>query len=186
MLRGHTAPVSSCTFNSLGTRLATASRDRSVKIWDVVEVSFNPEDPKPVQVLNDCHADWITDCKWSNIGDFLVTSSNDFNLKVWDLKTGTEKFKMTGHMAAINHVAYNTGCVMSTCTDGSVKVWSHKGEEITTLYGHSQRVNGCDMSVKLTGQVEDGELQYRNIYVQKLCQITYSKTGIGTKMMCIK
>ena len=140
-----------------------------------MEVSFNPEDPKPVQVLNDCHADWITDCKWSNIGDFLVTSSNDFNLKVWDLKTGTEKFKMTGHMAAINHVAYNTGCVMSTCTDGSVKVWSHKGEEITTLYGHSQRVNGCDMSVKLTGQVEDGELEYWNIYVQKLSYIAYIK-----------
>ena len=48
---------------------------------------------------------------------------------------------------------------MSTCTDGSTKVWSHKGEEITTLYGHSQRVNGCDMSVKLSGQPEeDGEL----------------------------
>ena len=50
---------------------------------------------------------------------------------------------------------------MSTCTDGSTKVWSHKGEEITTLYGHSQRVNGCDMSVKLSGQTEeDGEFFY--------------------------
>ena len=54
---------------------------------------------------------------------------------------------------------------MSTCTDGSTKVWSHKGEEITTLYGHSQRVNGCDMSVKLSGQTEeDGELHVFYIF----------------------
>ena len=50
---------------------------------------------------------------------------------------------------------FQSGCVTSTCTDGSVKVWSHKGEEITTLYGHTQRVNGCDMSVKMSGQTEE-------------------------------
>lgn len=154
-LEGHTAPVTSCAFNIIGTRIATASRDRSVRIWDAIEAGLVAEDIQPKQILYDCHADWISDCKWSNVGDFLVTSSNDFNLKVWDTKTGTEKYKLTGHMAAINHIAYNSGCVLSTCTDGSAKMWSHRGEEITTLYGHSQRVNGCDMSVKLAGQIDE-------------------------------
>lgn len=41
------------------------------------------------------------------------------------------------------------GCVVSGCSDGSVKVWSHKGTEITTLQGHTQRVNGCHVLVKV-------------------------------------
>ena len=45
---------------------------QSIRIWDIFEVTMNPEDPQPKQILQDCHADWITDCKWSNIGDFLV------------------------------------------------------------------------------------------------------------------
>ena len=49
------------------------------------------------------------------------------------------------------------GCVVSTCADGSVKMWSHRGVEITTLYGHTQRANGCDISVKLVDE-KQGEL----------------------------
>ena len=40
------------------------------------------------------------------------------------------------------------GCVVSGASDGQVKVWSHRGIEITTLHGHTQRVNGCDVFVK--------------------------------------
>jgi WD40 repeat protein len=50
---------------------------------------------------------------------------------------------------------FQYGCVVSCCSDGSVKVWSHKGTEITTLYGHTQRVNNCDMVVKVTKNTEE-------------------------------
>ena len=35
-----------------------------------------------------------------------MTASNDFNLKVWNVKTGSEKIKLTGHLSAVNKVAY--------------------------------------------------------------------------------
>lgn len=31
----------------------------------------------------------------------------DFNLKIWDVKTGEEKFKLTGHMASITSLGYS-------------------------------------------------------------------------------
>ena len=40
------------------------------------------------------------------------------------------------------------GCVVSGSSDGQLKVWSHRGTEITTLYGHTQCVNDCDVYVK--------------------------------------
>lgn len=49
------------------------------------------------------------------------------------------------------------GCVVSTCSDGSVKTWSHRGVEITTLYGHTQRANGCDIAVKLVEDSLEGK-----------------------------
>ena len=39
-------------------------------------------------------------------GQFQVTGSVDFNLKIWDIKSGEEKFKLTGHMASITSVRY--------------------------------------------------------------------------------
>ncbi|XP_052772400.1 telomerase protein component 1-like [Mya arenaria] len=170
----HTGPVTSCTFNkeTKATRMATASRDMSVRIWDILDVCLS-DSPTPLHIIHQCHNDWVTDCKWSNTGDVIITAANDFNIKVWDVsKIGNspgetqkdstsinvckEKFCLTGHTSAINHIAYSYGCVVSTCADGSVKVWSHKGIEITTLYGHMQRANGCDISVKLVeGEAEE-------------------------------
>ncbi|XP_012935535.1 telomerase protein component 1 [Aplysia californica] len=151
ILKGHIAPVTSCSFNSDETMIITASRDASVRVYSMSDV-FMSDDAAPLNILHDCHADWINASQWSNTGSFLVTGSNDFNLKVWDMKTSKEKVKMTGHSSAINAVAYKFGCIISGSTDGTVKVWSHKGVEITTLRGHDLRVNACDMFVKYSAK----------------------------------
>lgn len=151
-LHGHIGPVTSCTFSGCGKQLATASRDASIRIYLVDSVNKGLE-ATLVKVLNDCHKDWITGCQWSNIADYIVTSSVDFNLKVWDVSTGSEKQTMTGHMAGINAMTYSYGCVVSCSSDGLVKVWSQKGTEITTLYGHTQRVTGCDMIVSVRNEI---------------------------------
>jgi telomerase protein component 1 len=98
--------------------------------------------------MRDCHKDWITACTFSDTSsDSLITASNDFNLKLWNLKTGAERITFRGHTSAINSVSFSSGCVVSSAFDGSVKVWTHKGVEITTLYCHKQRVNACLLDV---------------------------------------
>lgn len=48
------------------------------------------------------------------------------------------------------------GCVVSGSMDGMVKVWSHRGSEITTLRNHTQCVNAVDMFVKL--KIKEGKI----------------------------
>ena len=38
---------------------------------------------------------------------------------------------------------------MSCACDGEVKVWTHKGTEITSIRDHKQRANACDIFVRL-------------------------------------
>ncbi|GAB1606551.1 telomerase protein component 1-like, partial [Argonauta hians] len=138
----HDAPVSTCAFSFDEVFLITAGRDKKVVIWDLKRIW------QPHRILYDCHKDWITDCKMSNCGKFVVTCSNDFLLKVWKMNNGTLASTLKGHMAPLNAVCFRKNCVTSACSDGSVKVWSVNGFEVTTLYGHSNRVNGCDMRLE--------------------------------------
>ena len=139
--RGHTGKISSLAFSSDGLRMVSASYDQSLIIWDML--SYRQQ-----KVLRACHKDWINTCAFSDtMSDFLVTGSNDFTLKLWDLESGTEKTTFRGHTSSINSVAFSQGCVVSAAFDGSVKVWTHKGVEITTLYCHKQRVNACVVDI---------------------------------------
>lgn len=146
ILNNHTSPVTGCAFNPDGTKLVTTSKDATIIIWKCEYKGYKITE---LLTIPAAHPDWITDCRWSNTADFILTSSNDFTLKVFDATTGKLKSTLTGHSANISSCAFQYGCAVSTCCDGTVKVWSHKGYEITTLHGHQSRVNSCDMFVKL-------------------------------------
>lgn len=155
VLTWHDAPVTSCALNFNETFLATAGRDRNVAIWDLAALHANKDKMNPLKVISKGHKDWITDCKWSNSNSNLVTSSNDFNLKVWNLATAKPLCELVGHTAPINSVSYRNGVIVSCSSDGCTKVWSEKGFEITSLYGHLMRVNCCD--VKVSGESYERE-----------------------------
>ncbi|XP_022100533.1 telomerase protein component 1-like [Acanthaster planci] len=149
--------VTCCGFSVDGTRLATGSKDASLQVWSMESDYISGKRGKalrPLAEIHACHKDWVTALCWSDSNDFLVTASNDFTLKLWDMKAMNEKCQFIGHTSAINAVAYSQGCVVSACFDGTIRVWSHKGIEITTLYGHNSRVNCCDIFVSAK-QLED-------------------------------
>ena len=152
---GHTGKITSIAFSCNGLKMVTASRDLSLIIWDTFS-------HKQLQVLHACHKDWINTCSFSDTTpDYLITGSNDLTLKLWDLKSGITKTTFKGHTSSINSVAFSQGCVVSAAFDGSVKVWTHKGIEITTLYCHKQRVNACFINVP--GKKEEASSEWADI-----------------------
>jgi len=110
-----------------------------------------------VLTINAAHSDWINDLCWSNLGDYMVSAGNDCVLKVWNAKTGKECSLMQGHQASVSSCGFRYGCVVSTCVDGCVKVWSQKGHEITTLKGHQGKVNACDLYFKTKKKLTKSE-----------------------------
>jgi len=59
--------------------IASASRDKSLKIWDT-------EKKESVATLEG-HTDWVHCLAWSNDGKFLISGCADSCIKVWDTET---------------------------------------------------------------------------------------------------
>lgn len=67
--------IKSCSHS--GGRLATASGDSTVKIWDFTKAQCI------LTFTDHTHAVW--GCSWHSCGDFLATCSMDCSGRIWDL-----------------------------------------------------------------------------------------------------
>ena len=177
----HTGTITSIAFSCDGLRMAVTGHDRMITLWDCLS-------HKLVKTLNNCHKDWITACSFSDTcSDMLITGSTDFTLKMWDLTSGAERITFKGHMSAINAVSFSHGCVVSSAFDGSVKVWTHKGVEITTMFCHKQRVNTCCLHIPGGAQtnqivsswadVDDADANASMVKLEEIIVLTGSDDG---------
>lgn len=78
-LQGHNEAVLSAAFSPTENLLATGSKDKSARLWNL--------DTGTVRVLT-TEANSITEVLFSRDGTRLLTKNADGQLKVWDVKTG--------------------------------------------------------------------------------------------------
>lgn len=163
VLRGHTGIVTCCDLPESETFAISGSTDKTLIIWDLTNKLM-------VCRIYTAHADGITTCCWSEFGNYVVTGSNDFLIKVWDTKyliankddasKLIAKITISGHTSTILDVKYKFGCIASGSVDGVLKIWTHKGVEITTLQQHKERINCCeifaDFEVEKKAKESDG------------------------------
>jgi WD40 repeat protein len=79
-LEGHSGPVSSVAFSPDSAQLASASHDRTVKIWDA-------SNGKCLQTLEG-HSDWVQSVAFSPDSAQLASASDDRTVKIWDASNG--------------------------------------------------------------------------------------------------
>ena len=108
-LVGHTAGVTSASFNATGDQVVTASYDRTARVWDLKTGQ---------STLLEGHTNVVTSASFNATGDQVVTASVDGTARVWDLQ-GRQLAIYQGSPVALSPDGQRIAAVV----DGRVKVY---------------------------------------------------------------
>jgi WD40 repeat protein len=119
-----------------GRRVVSASRDHTLKVWDL-------ETGAETATLTG-HTDWVNGCAVNPDGRRVVSASEDGTLKVWDLETGAETATLTGHTGPVSgcavspdgrHIVSVSGSILGASSgDHTLRVWDlETGAETASL-----------------------------------------------------
>ncbi|MFD7016381.1 hypothetical protein [Streptomyces sp. NPDC059928] len=145
-LLGHTGAVYLTSFSPDGRTLATASYDRTVRLWDVSD----PARPKPLGQPITGHTSWVSSAVFSPDGHTLASASDDGTVRLWDVRDPSRPqpigAPLTGEGGTVYLVAFSPdGHTLATANeDHTVRLWDvsdpHRPTPRGVLTGHSAAV----------------------------------------------
>lgn len=151
-LRGHTGAVYLTSFSPDGRLLATASYDRTVRLWDVTD----RDRPRPLGKPLTGHRSWVSSAVFSPDGRTLASAADDGTVRLWDVTRPSRPrpigAPLTGHEGTIYLVAFSPDgrSLASVSEDRTVRLWNvadpRRPKPLATLAGADAAVRSVAFS----------------------------------------
>jgi WD40 repeat protein len=135
-LTGHTDQVYSVAWSQDGTRLATASQDKTARLWEWPS-------GKELKAFKD-HSDAVTRVCFSPDGKSIYTTCQDHNARRFDLSTGIASRVFSGHNEGITALAItaNGKNIITAGSEPDLRWWNVDTGDVTARQGgHGSTVN---------------------------------------------
>eukprot|EP00941_MAST-03F_sp_MAST-3F-sp1_P002317 g2317.t1 len=113
----HTNAVNAVCFSKNGIYCASASEDKTLKLWD-------PSTGLLIRSMNG-HEGPIQYCEFAPDSRAIVTCGSDMSIRIWDALAGEQIQVLYGHKDVIFRARFmpDTRSVVSCSYDGTVKLW---------------------------------------------------------------
>jgi WD40 repeat protein len=115
-LNGHSERVTAVAWNRDGNRVASASWDGSVRVWDAATGEK--------LLLLAAHGSLVTSVAYAG-NQYIATGCEDSVVRIWDARTGDLFAALRGHAGTVQGVAFaGDGRTLVSCgNDGTVRLW---------------------------------------------------------------
>ncbi|KAF3554908.1 hypothetical protein F2Q69_00010435 [Brassica cretica] len=134
ILKDHKERVTDVVFSPVDDCLATASADRTAKLWKT--------DGTLLQTFEG-HLDRLARVAFHPSGKYLGTTSFDKTWRLWDVNTGAELLLQEGHSRSVYGIAFQQegALAASSGLDSLARVWDLRtGRSILAFQGHIKPV----------------------------------------------
>jgi eukaryotic-like serine/threonine-protein kinase len=131
----HSAAVLDIAWSPDGKKIASASADKTVHIW-------NAKSKNPILIYRN-HAKPVSAVAWSPDGSRIVSGSWDTTVQVWNVPTGRKLFTYRGYTREVSTVAWSPDGEYIACGswDTTVQIRQAKsGSRLFTYQGHTSPV----------------------------------------------
>ena len=152
-LKKHSNLVRGVAVNESGTRLASASKDCTVIVWEI-NISFDAGENFVVDTANvlfvmEGHTALVRSVQIR--GDAVISCASDKTIRLWNIETGECEATLCGHTDDVRDVCMNSdrSVAVSCSFDRTVRVWDlHTHQEAAVLAGHTDKVFGVAINAE--------------------------------------
>jgi WD40 repeat protein len=138
---GHENHVASAAFSPDGSRVVSASRDNTARIWDAATGAM-------LLTLRG-HTSTVRSAAFSSDGARVITASYDGTARFWNAATGAELSLLKGHEDAVSSAAFSADGhrVLTASWDKTARVWdTTTATSLLELRGHEGPVKSASFS----------------------------------------
>jgi WD40 repeat protein/serine/threonine protein kinase len=141
MMAGHKDLVKTARYSHDGGRIVTASRDKTVRIWDAATGR---------EIMNlTGHTGPVNSAAFSPDDRSILTASFDRTARIWDAATGRELIRLVGHTDRLTSAAFSPDGrrIVTSSADKTARIWdAATGQQLLAIGGHTNLVASAAFS----------------------------------------